>query len=292
MSIKTIAFVLLILTLGIYYLLPNSDVSPPNSKKSLVDVNLPERKKTLVVALSFDYEDMGTDEGERNLPEIFRILEKHDTNATFFILGITARRKPESVQEIFKRGHSLGVHTYYHNFPIFEKEDAGMIAEVYNTSSEYVWVHSFKTKSAFYSDLKRTQLEIMNAVDNATIPRLFRSPSLVVNWTVDKRYFDVLNEAGMEIDSSVYQDFSNPRAHYIENGIVEIPVTASEARLNIPNTLYNITENYVKAGVPLVLFLHPHKLNESTLAGFDNFLSNLEHRYDVQYVKIEDVPTQ
>ncbi len=248
-------------------------------------------KNTLVIALSFDYEDIGINDGERNLPEIFHILDKHDAKATFFVLGITAMKKPESIREIYRRGYSLGIHTYYHNFPIFEQEDAGMIAEIYNTTLEYVWERSFKTEASFYSDLKITQLEIMKAIDNATIPKLFRAPSLVINWTGDQRYFDVLKKAGMEIDSSIYQDFPNPRAYYTEGGIVEVPVIASEARLNDPDTFYTIAEKCSREGVPFVLFIHPHKLTEPTLAELDNLLTSLEARYDVHYVKIEEVPS-
>jgi peptidoglycan/xylan/chitin deacetylase (PgdA/CDA1 family) len=279
MDKKALALALFIFSLAFFYRLPISERSSP------------EIKKSLIIGLSFDYEDLVTDSGEKNLQDIFRVLEKHNAKATFFVLGSTAERKPESIREIDRRGHSIGVHTYYHSFPIFRKDDAERIAIIYNTTPEYVWKRSFKTYAAFYHDLRRTQLEIMNALGDDSIPRLFRSPSLVVNWTMDKKYLGILKQAGIDVDSSVYQDFSNPRAYYIEDEIVEVPVVASEARLNQREILYNITERCFSLDVPLVLFIHPQKLNETTLEELDKFLTNLEERYNAKYAKIEEIPS-
>jgi len=288
MRIKTFASVLLVFLFILILKFPKFEITSPDLSTS--ESLSPETKKPLTVVLSFDYEDMDTNIGEKNLPEIFRILDKHNASATFFVLGVTAKRKPDSILEIYERGYSLGMHTYYHNFTIFNQEDAMIIAEVYNTNIDYVWAHSFKTQSAFYSDLKTTQLEIMKALNNATTPRIFRSPSLIVNWTKDKRYFDSLKDAGIEIDSSIYQDFSNPRPYYFEEGVIEVPVTTSELRFNMPEVLYNLSENYMRQNIPLVLYIHPQKLNETTLDILDEYLTNIDQNYDVRYVKVEDVP--
>ncbi|MBL4620005.1 MAG: DUF3473 domain-containing protein [Marinicaulis sp.] len=42
------------------------------------------------------------------------LLDRHNTKATFFVLGWVAERDPELVREIVARGHELGSHGYDH----------------------------------------------------------------------------------------------------------------------------------------------------------------------------------
>lgn len=86
----------------------------------------------LAVLLTFDYQ---AEEGAPTLPDgrpnyqeitersyggrygiwrILDILDKHNIKASFMTCGATAENYPESVQEIVKRGHELGAHTYHH----------------------------------------------------------------------------------------------------------------------------------------------------------------------------------
>ena len=47
-------------------------------------------------------------------PWVLDILEQYHAKATFFCIGDNARKYPELVKEILKRGHSIGNHTYNH----------------------------------------------------------------------------------------------------------------------------------------------------------------------------------
>ncbi len=47
-------------------------------------------------------------------PLILDILEKYNCKATFFCVGENVTKYPEIYQEIIKRGHSVGNHTYNH----------------------------------------------------------------------------------------------------------------------------------------------------------------------------------
>lgn len=47
-------------------------------------------------------------------PWLLETLDKYDIKATFFIVGDNARKYPELLQEIIKRGHRLGNHTFNH----------------------------------------------------------------------------------------------------------------------------------------------------------------------------------
>jgi len=47
-------------------------------------------------------------------PWLLETLDKYGVKATFFIVGDNARKYPELLQEIIKRGHRLGNHTFNH----------------------------------------------------------------------------------------------------------------------------------------------------------------------------------
>ena len=50
--------------------------------------------------------------GNEYLPEMLDILEQHDAQGTFFIVGRWAERFPDLLQEIHRRGHELANHGY------------------------------------------------------------------------------------------------------------------------------------------------------------------------------------
>ncbi|MDE6514135.1 MAG: polysaccharide deacetylase family protein [Muribaculaceae bacterium] len=47
-------------------------------------------------------------------PHILDILDRFNVKATFFMVGDNARRHPELVEEVRRRGHSIGNHTMHH----------------------------------------------------------------------------------------------------------------------------------------------------------------------------------
>ena len=47
-------------------------------------------------------------------PRILDILDQHCIKATFFLVGIYAKARPDLVREIARRGHTIGTHTYTH----------------------------------------------------------------------------------------------------------------------------------------------------------------------------------
>jgi peptidoglycan/xylan/chitin deacetylase (PgdA/CDA1 family) len=52
-------------------------------------------------------------------PQLLRVLDRYSITASFFWLGACVNRSPQIAQEIFHRGHWLGLHGYDHrNFPM------------------------------------------------------------------------------------------------------------------------------------------------------------------------------
>ena len=248
-----------------------------------------ESKKTLVVVLSVDYEDLSLSKGGENLEEILAMLDRRNIHSTFFILGATAERYPENVKRIYEKGHSLGLHTYYHNFPIFSSKDAALIGEIYNRSAEVEWELSFKSPDAFKADIEASRRAVQLALGREAEIKMFRAPSLVVNWANNEVYYDALLEEGIKLDSSTYQDFTNPRAYYIERGVVVVPIVAFESRLDNHRKSLSLANKSARAKVPFHLALHPQNLGPQELAELEDFLDVIEAGHEVTYLPIEDV---
>lgn len=52
-------------------------------------------------------------------PQLLKVLDRYQIQASFFLLGICVERNPHIAQEIYSRGHWIGLHGYYHhNFPL------------------------------------------------------------------------------------------------------------------------------------------------------------------------------
>lgn len=91
------------------------------------------------IALTFD--DGPNDPHTFNLLDV---LAKYDVRATFFLIGRYVRHRPDIAQEIARRGHAIGNHTFTHPLLIFEpsKGIQGEILECRQTITETVGEHS------------------------------------------------------------------------------------------------------------------------------------------------------
>lgn len=70
--------------------------------------------------------------------EIMDILEQYNVKATFFVVGKESDAAKEFLKEIVDRGHSVGIHSYSHNYSkIYESVDS--FAEDFTKLREYVY---------------------------------------------------------------------------------------------------------------------------------------------------------
>jgi len=105
------------------------------------------------------------------------LLCRHNTLATFFILGWVAERHPDLVRQIAAAGHQIGCHSYAHQL-----------------------VYSL-TPQQFREDTVRARRAIEDAC--GATPRAYRAPS----YSVTRQSFwalEVLVECGFSMDSSIY----------------------------------------------------------------------------------------
>jgi polysaccharide deacetylase family protein (PEP-CTERM system associated) len=112
-----------------------------------------------------------------NTLRILDLLDRHDTKATFFVLGWIAERWPDLVREIHRRGHEVGSHGYWHRL-------------IYEQSPE-----------EFRSDLRLSLAALRAAIDSKVIA--YRAPSFSITersmWA-----YQILAEEGFRVDSSVF----------------------------------------------------------------------------------------
>ena len=112
-----------------------------------------------------------------NTQRILRLLNRHDVQATFFVLGWVADRYPDLVREIHHAGHEVGSHSFWHRL-------------VYDLSPE-----------EFRDDLRRSR-DVLEDLIGASVTA-YRAPS----FSITKRSLwalEILIEEGFCVDSSIF----------------------------------------------------------------------------------------
>jgi len=113
----------------------------------------------------------------QNTRRILRLLERHQTRATFFVLGWIAERYPDLVREIHRSGHEIGSHGYWHRL-VYEQ-----------------------TPEGFRRDVRQSR-EILEGVIGQRVA-LYRAPSFSITgkslWALE-----ILVEEGFRIDCSIF----------------------------------------------------------------------------------------
>lgn len=87
------------------------------------------KQNTKVAYLTFD------DGPSINTIKILDILDEYQVKATFFVIGNEEDYAKKSYQEMIKRGHTLALHSYSHNYNVI-----------------------YRSKNDFFKDLKRLEL--------------------------------------------------------------------------------------------------------------------------------------
>ncbi len=191
-----------------------------------------------------------------NTRKILELLRRHQTRATFFILGWVAERCHELVREIASEGHEVASHGYGHDL-------------VYT-----------QTPEEFRRDIRRSK-EILEGLTGTTVQG-YRAPSFSITpetpWAID-----VLAEEGFTYDSSVFPTSFHDRYGFngssrfpfrFENGLVEVPLsTVRFGGKNIPAAgggyfrlfpyllFRHLAQRINNEGRALVFYLHPWELD-------------------------------
>ncbi|MEK6590287.1 MAG: polysaccharide deacetylase family protein [Nitrospinota bacterium] len=222
--------------------------------------------------------------------KILVFLKQRRVQATFFILGRIAEKRPEIVSCIEEEGHEIAIHGYEH----YLLKDIG--------------------KERFKQEIGKC-IEIFEKI-NGKIPKGFRAPS----WSATPWLFGVLREMGFEYDASVfpvktplYGIPDAPRHPFFIEACSdpESSLGESDNLLEIPTSVYNILGKNIafsggvffkifpwrvieraihknkREGLPLIFFFHPWDLwdRPGKLPGFrtrfmfDLKIGNVEERF-------------
>lgn len=63
-------------------------------------------------------------------PRILAILEEYDIKATFFVVGNMVDQNPQILKNIYEAGHSIGNHSYSHNYGYIYKNTKNFMADI------------------------------------------------------------------------------------------------------------------------------------------------------------------
>ncbi|MFQ5731051.1 MAG: polysaccharide deacetylase family protein, partial [Planctomycetaceae bacterium] len=156
---------------------------------------------------------------EKNTGRVLDLLNRHQTPATFFVLGWVAARFPQLVRRIQNAGHEIGCHSHLHQ--LVDRQ----------------------TPDQFRYDLCRAT-DILQQITGSPVTA-YRAPSFSINakslWALD-----VLIEEGYRVDSSMFPVHHDtygvpdldPAPHVIDRprgGILEFPPAVRRKRFgNIP----------------------------------------------------------
>ncbi|MGC1273670.1 MAG: XrtA system polysaccharide deacetylase [Planctomycetaceae bacterium] len=194
-----------------------------------------------------------------NTHRVLRLLSRHETRGTFFVLGWVADRFPALMRDIAHDGHEVGCHGYWHRL-------------IYD-----------QTEAEFRDDLDRAR-DAVHRASGITVTA-YRAPCFSITarsiWALD-----VLAEEGFTLDSSIFpvhhdrygMPGANRDIHQVERpagSLTEFPPSVYRiGGMNLPVagggyfrllplavTLHAIRRTNDDHGRPFMFYIHPWELD-------------------------------
>jgi polysaccharide deacetylase family protein (PEP-CTERM system associated) len=126
---------------------------------------------------------------------LISLFDRHETRATFFVLGWVAERLPDLIREIEARGHEIAVHGYNHL----------LLTEI--------------SPQEFDDDLARA-LKVIEECGVKSRPIGFRAPSFTMVKSTKDWALPILEKYEFKYDSSVF-----PIGFHPDYGMVDAPLS-------------------------------------------------------------------
>jgi polysaccharide deacetylase family protein (PEP-CTERM system associated) len=208
---------------------------------------------------------------EKNIGLILEVFAKHQSKATFFVLGWVADRLPGMVRGIAEAGHEIGCHGYGHQ-------------HIRRQSPEQ-----------FRQDVRKARQGLMDQIQKPI--QCYRAPSFSITksslWALE-----ILGEEGFKIDSSIFPVrhdlYGIPDADrfpHWRKGIFEFPPTTIRLAGNnfgmagggylrlLPYamTRYAIRKVNEKEAQPAMVYFHPWELDPAQPRIAASLRSRLRH---------------
>lgn len=189
---------------------------PSNSKTILISVDLEDWFQVENLRPSFPLSTWDSRElrVEKNTRVLFDLFDRHNVQATFFILGWIAAKCPDIIRNIHQRGHEVASHGYSHQ------------------------LCSNISRQALREDIHRSKT-ILEGITGQQIMG-YRAP----NFSITKELIDVLGDFGFKYDSS-YNSFALNKRHGKGNGLFSVSskghISANNGIIELPMSNLNIT---------------------------------------------------
>ncbi len=206
---------------------------------------------------------------------MLRLFSRHDTEATFFVLGWLAERSPELIKEIADHGHEIATHGYWHT----------SLTEM--------------TPASFEQDLKKALDVTRRCVKQEILG--FRAPSFTIT-TKTLWALQILKDNGIRYDSSIFPLSLHPdygignaplAIHKLNDTLIEVPLSCVEIlgkRIPCGGGYfrlypYGLTKALLKRcnrqGRPAVFYLHPWELDPAQPRVKLGPINTLRHYYNL-----------
>jgi len=210
---------------------------------------------------------------ERGTNALLELLQKHNTRATFFVLGKAMEEHGDLIRTVMAEGHEIGCHSYSHPFlPEINQEEFEKELTVCDRLASKHGV-TFKGFRAPYFSVDYRSLWVLDSLKK-------------FNYSYDSSIFPGDTKRTGIADA-------NPNINTLENAIVEIPITKFEVAKFDAGTggayfrilPYWYFKQKLKASEktrPVNFYTHPWELDPS-----HPYLNNLSKR--IQYTHYFDL---
>lgn len=155
---------------------------------------------------------------------LLNVLDRHNTKATFFVLGIVAEKYPELIENLHRKGHEIAVHAYSHD-------------TLYKLGPV-----------EFENEIKKS-LKLLSKYN----PIGFRAPSFSIDNNT-KWAFEILEKHGFHYDSSIFPiktmiyGVPNAPTNIYTPSIEDVSKHGNGKIIEFPLTTVKIIKNFPIAG--------------------------------------------
>jgi len=201
------------------------------------------------------------------IPHILKLLDEHDTKATFFIVGEVAEKSPNILKEIIDEGHEVAFHSYDHK-PLWDKDPDRVEKEIerFNellTSIAGYRCRGFRAPSFSLNNDTRWALEAVEKMgllyDSSVFPAW--TPLYGVSRALLRPYKPSKDDLTVEDASGKLWEF--PLAVYSLLGL-RIPAAGGFYLRFVPNIIRRAVKKMNKLGAPAAIFIHSWELDPET----------------------------
>lgn len=206
----------------------DTEISKDTSKKDMNQKATTNKDKTQEEFKAFDKKQvyLTFDDGpSKYTEEILKILSDYDAKATFFVIGKTDEHSKKMYQEIVEQGHTLGMHSYSHDYnkiyksvEDFDKDFTKIRKLLYDTTGYYPSIYRFPGGSNS-SLMKEDVSMLINYLNQKSVVyfdwNVVSGDATGVDYTPEELYENVINGIKLHNRSIVLMHDTDTKANTV-----------------------------------------------------------------------------